>query len=121
MTDASVLPYGDRGTAAPRFSRLAVAALIWAIVAPPAMLAAIAATSDTIDEIEPRELLWVVFQTLATAAPLTAVVLGGVAAGRIRARRGELRGVWLAVAAIVIGWVGTVALGWLCGAAATWG
>jgi hypothetical protein len=76
---------------------------------------------DHIDEIRPRPLLFAVLQVLVTAAPLAGVVMGGIAIGRIRARREELRGVWLAIGAVVLGWISTVALGWLCGEASTWG
>lgn len=121
MTDPRVVPYAAPSTAR-RFSRLALVAFIVSLFAPPAMLAVIAFTADTLDDlVRPRELLFLVFQALATAAPLTAVVLGAVAAGRIRSRRHELRGMWLAVTAVVLGWVTTVALGWFCGEASTWG
>jgi hypothetical protein len=121
MSDPSVLPYAQPTTRR-RFSRLAVLALLWSLLAPPAMLALLTYTADALDDlVHPRERLFLLFQALATAAPLTGVVLGSVAAGRIRARRQELRGLPLAVAAIVIGWLATVGLGWLCGEASTWG
>jgi hypothetical protein len=86
------------------------------------MLAAIVYTADVLDDlIRPRERLFLVLQALVTAAPLAGVVLGAFAAARIRARRGELRGLSLAIAAIVIGWLATIALGWLCGEASGWG
>lgn len=121
MPEPPIVPYAAPSTGR-RFSRLAIFAFVWSVVASPAVLALIAHTADILDDlVHPRELLFLVFQALATAAPLSAVLLGGLAIGRIRARPNELRGMGLAIAAVVIGWVATVLLGWLCGEASTWG
>ena len=120
MSEPSLLDYAEPGTRR-RFSRLALVALLWSLVAPGIMLAVITVIIDHIDGIHPRPLLVAVLQVLVTAAPLAGVVMGAMAIGRIRARPGELRGLWLAVVAVVVGWVSTVALGWLCGEASTWG
>ena len=116
----SVLEYARPGVQR-RWSRLALFSLFWTLVVPGLALILIALAGDTIDEIQPRPLLFLVFQVLATAAPLAGVVMGGIAIGRVRARRDELRGQWFAIAAVGLGCVQTVVLGWLCGEASTWG
>ena len=120
MSEPSMLEYAEPGTRR-RFSRLAIVALLWSLVAPGVMLFVIVGTIDHIDEIDPRPLLFAVLQVLVTAAPLAGVVMGAIAIGRIGARPGELRGLWLAISAVVVGWVSTVGLGWLCWEASTWG
>jgi hypothetical protein len=120
MPEASLLEYADAGSRR-RFSRLALVAFLWSLLAPGLMLVVITVNIDRIDEIHPRSLLFAVLQTLVTAAPLAGVVMGGIAIGRVRARPEELRGLWLAIAAVVVGWVSTVGLAWLCGEASTWG
>jgi hypothetical protein len=101
-------PYTQR-----RPSRFAVFAFQWSLFAPALMLVLVWGTRDLLDEIRPRWLMFAVFQVLVTAAPLTAVALGGVAVGHVRARQDELRGLWLAFAAVVLGWIQTLGLSWL--------